>query len=87
MGKKVWKDKQGWRDTQLNLLACHQRRLTVSFTLGLKIPGEYSIAYECGWVCTGQTGLSVESHTPWTTIKVTVVGYIVTRNITTNSEH
>jgi len=75
MGKKVWKDKQGWRDAKLNVSACHLRRRSVSFTLGLKIPGVYSIGCECGWVSTGQTGLSFKSHPPWTTRKVTVAGY------------
>jgi len=56
------------RYTKLNVLACHQRRRLVPFTLGLKTQGVYSIACECGWVCNGQTGLSVESHPPWTTI-------------------
>jgi len=86
MGRNVWKDKQGWGGTILEVLACHQRKRSLSFTLGLKTPGVYSIDCKCGWVYTGQTGLSVESHPPWTTRKVTVAGYNMTGNIITNSE-
>jgi hypothetical protein len=80
MGKKGWKDKQGWWNTKLNVLACYQRRCSVLSPWDWRLQ-EYTA------LLVGQTGLSVGTHPSWTTRKVTVARYSITGNVITNWEH
>ena len=80
MGKKGWKDKQGWWNTKLNVLACYLRRCSVLSPWDWRLQ-EYTA------LLVGQTGLSVGTHPSWTTRKVTVARYSITGNVITNWEH
>ena len=44
------------------MLFCRLGRSPVSFVLGLRIPGVYSIPCECGQIYIGQTGRSIETR-------------------------